>query len=158
MGENGDQRPSLLVAAGGRPGLERLATAWHARVLADDVVAHAFEHGFRSDHVERLAAYWAEALGETVAYSGRYGDESEVVRMHSGNGVHEEMNDRAIACFDQALVDVDLSPVAGPGRALSEYFAWSTRGPMSRYDHSADDVPDGLAVPRWDWNGRVSDV
>ena len=37
------------------------------------------------------------------------GGETSVVRMHSGNGPHEEMDRRAIACFDQALVDPDLA-------------------------------------------------
>ncbi|HEY6682403.1 MAG TPA: hypothetical protein VI030_05490 [Propionibacteriaceae bacterium] len=32
-------------AAGGADGLLRLANAWHARVIADDVVSHAFSHG-----------------------------------------------------------------------------------------------------------------
>jgi hemoglobin len=27
------------------------------QVMADDVVSHAFSHGFHSRHVERLAAY-----------------------------------------------------------------------------------------------------
>ncbi len=27
--------------------------------------------------------------------------------MHSGDGLHEEMDLRAIACFDQALADFD---------------------------------------------------
>jgi hemoglobin len=29
--------------------------------------------------------------------------------MHSGNGPHQEMDRRAIACFDRALVDVGLA-------------------------------------------------
>ena len=84
-------------------GLCRLADAWHRRVLADDVVAHAFSHGFHPQHVERLAAYWAEALGGPCVYSDSYGDETKVVKMHSGNGEHDEMDRRAIACFDRAL-------------------------------------------------------
>jgi hypothetical protein len=40
--------------------LRRLADAWHKRVMADDVVAHAFSHGFHPQHVERLAIYWAD--------------------------------------------------------------------------------------------------
>ena len=35
---------------------------------------------------------------------------------------------------------------------LHDYFAWSTEQ-MSRYHRSADDVPDGLRVPRWSWDG-----
>jgi hypothetical protein len=62
---------SVFEAAGGTDGLERLAAAWHRRVMADEIVAHAFSHGFRSDHVERVAAYWAEALGEGIAWNVR---------------------------------------------------------------------------------------
>ena len=55
------------------------------------------------------------------------------MRMHSGNGPHEEMDRRAIACFDQALTDVGLSE-GDPLRAvLHDYFAWATTTTMSRY-------------------------
>ena len=101
---------SIYDAAGGMAGMRRLAGAWHVRVMADAVVSHAFSHGFHPDHTERLAAYWAEALGGPAAYSSRHGDETHVVRMHSGNGPHDEMDRRAIACFDQALDDVGLAP------------------------------------------------
>src|SRR4051812_48106622 len=101
--------PNLYEAAGGRDGLHRLAAAWHERVMADEVVSHAFSHGFHPQHTERLASYWVEALGGAPEYSGRYGDESSVVRMHSGNGAHDEMDRRAIACFEEALVDVGLA-------------------------------------------------
>src|SRR5262249_24812944 len=86
---------SVYEAAGGRAGLVRLAQAWHARVMADEVVSHAFSHGFHPEHSERLAAYWAEALGGPPAYSGGCGDQTSVVRMHSGNGPHGEMDQRA---------------------------------------------------------------
>jgi hemoglobin len=99
---------TVYEAAGGDVGLLRLAHAWHARVMADQVVSHAFSHGFHPEHSERLAAYWAEALGGPTTYSAAYGDETSVVRMHSGNGPHDEMDRRAIACFDQALADVGL--------------------------------------------------
>lgn len=87
-------------------GALRLAGAWHGRVMADEVVSHAFSHGFHPGHTERLAAYWAEALGGPMAFSAEYGDETSVVRMHSGNGPHQEMDRRAIASFDLALADV----------------------------------------------------
>jgi hypothetical protein len=77
--------------------------------IVDDVVGHAFSHGFHPQHVERLAAYWAEALGGPSTYSDSYGDETTVVKMHSGNGQHDEMDRLAIACFDQALADVGLA-------------------------------------------------
>ncbi len=147
---------TVYEAAGGRDGLLRLASAWHTRVLKDEVVSHAFSHGYHPQHTERLAAYWAEALGGPTTYSDQYGDEPSVVRIHSGNGPHEEMDQRAIACFDQALEDVGLTRDEQLRRVLHDYFAWATTTTMSRYHHSADDVPDGLHIPKWSWHGRVS--
>ncbi len=144
---------TLFEAAGGMDGMRRLAHAWHLRVLDDEVVAHAFSHGFQPDHTERLAAYWAEALGGPSLYSSTCGDETSVVRIHSGNGEHGEMDIRAIACFDQALADVAIAADSALGRALHDYFAWATTTTMARYHRSADDVPAGLAIPRWSWNG-----
>jgi hemoglobin len=146
---------TVYEAAGGTGGLLRLARAWHARVMADEVVEHAFSHRFNPDHTSRLAAYWAEALGGPSAYSDHYGDESSVVRMHSGNGVHEEMDRRAIACFDQALADVGFATEDRLRAVLHAYFAWATTTTMAEYDRSPDDVPDGLSIPHWSWDGLV---
>jgi Bacterial-like globin len=68
---------SVHEAAGGSAGLLRLAEAWHSRVMADEIVSHAFSHRFHPQHSERLAAYWAEALGGPAIYSATYGDESD---------------------------------------------------------------------------------
>jgi hemoglobin len=146
---------SVYEAAGGDAGLMDLAHAWHQRVMADEVVSHAFSHGFNADHTARLAAYWVEALGGPPRYSESYGDETAVVRMHSGNGVHTEMDERAIACFDQALADVGIAVDELLGRALHDYFAWATTTTMAQYHHSADAVPAGLQIPQWSWDGLV---
>ena len=148
---------TVYEAAGGADFFLRLANAWHARVMTDEVVSHAFSHGFHPDHSRRLAAYWAEALGGPPGYSGSYGDETAVVRIHSGNGPHEEMDRRAIACFDQALTDVGLASDTRLHRVLHDYFAWATNTTMSRYERSADDVPDGLRIPKWSWDGLAGE-
>ena len=129
---------TVYEAAGGRDGLLRLASAWHTRVLEDEVVSHAFSHGFHPQHTDRC------------------GDETSVVRIHSGNGPHEEMDQRAIACFDQALEDVGLATNERLRRVLHDYFAWATTTTMSRYQNSAEDVPVGLHIPKWSWHGLVS--
>jgi hemoglobin len=142
---------SIYEAAGGDAGMMRLAEAWHRRVLADEVVGHAFEHGFHPDHTRRLASYWAEALGGPSDYSQGVGSESAVVRMHSGNGVHLEMDQRALDCFDDALGDagLDEEPLRS---SLHDYFRWATEG-LSHFPESADEVPGDLSVPRWSWDG-----
>ena len=147
---------TVYDAAGGGDFFLTLANAWHARATADEVVGHAFSHGFHPEHTRRLAAYWAEAFGGPTTYSDSYGDETSVVRMHSGNGPHEDMDRKAIACFDQALADVGLTEDKLLRKVLHDYFAWTTTTTMSRYHRSADDVPDGLLIQRWSWDGPVS--
>ena len=146
---------TVYEAVGGRDGMLRLASAWHARVLEDEVVSHAFSHGYDPQHTERLAAYWAEALGGPTTYSDLYGDETSVVRMHSGHGQHVEMDQRAIACFDQALEDVGLARDERLRHVLHSYFVWATTTTMARYHRSAEDVPTGLHIPTWSWQGLV---
>ncbi len=146
----------MYEAAGGNAGLRRLAAAWHSRVMADEVVSHAFSHGFHPQHTERLAAYWAEALGGPTTFSETNGDETSVVQMHSGKGRHDEMDRRAIACFDQALTDVGLVEDGLLRQVLRDYFAWATTTTMSRYHRSAGDVPLGLGIPHWSWDGLQS--
>jgi hemoglobin len=65
------------------------------------------------------------------------------------------MDQRAIACFDQALDDVGMARDEGLRRVLHDYFAWATTTAMTRYHHSADEVPDGLQIPNWSWHGLV---
>jgi ureidoglycolate lyase len=125
---------------------------WHEGVLADAIVAHAFGHGFHPQHTERLAAYWCEAWGGPPSYSQQLGSESSVVRMHSGNGPHEDMDRRAIDCFDLALDDIGLA--AGPLRsALHDYFVWTTTVTMAAYPRGKGLVPGDLRMPRWSWDG-----
>jgi hemoglobin len=133
LGMDTEAMQTVYEAAGGLDALLRLAHAWHTRVLEDEVVSHAFSHGYHPQHTERLAAYWAEALGAP----------------------HEEMDQRAIACFDQALQDAGLDSDERLRRVLHDYFVWATTTTMSRYHDSAEDVPDGLHIPRWSWNGLV---
>jgi hemoglobin len=99
-----------------------------------------------------------EALGGPATYSERCGDETSVVRIHSGHGPHEEMDRRAIACFDLALEDTGLGGDDRLRQVLHNYFSWATTTTMARYHDSADDVPEGLEIPHWSWDGLVSET
>jgi hemoglobin len=149
---------SIYDAAGGFDAMLKLAHAWHKRVMDDEVVSHAFSHGYNAQHTERLAAYWAEALGGPALYSEQFGDETSVVRIHSGNGSHEEMDRRAVACFDLALEDAGLAGDDRLRAVLHDYFAWATTTTMARYHRSADDVPNGLQIPKWSWSGLIGTI
>jgi hypothetical protein len=38
-------------------------------------------------------------------------------------------------------------------RVLHDYFAWATTTTMARYPDSAEQVPEGMSIPRWSWDG-----
>ena len=135
---------TLYDEIGGAETVLALAHAWHERVLADPVVSHAFSHGFREDHTERLAAYWAEVLGGPATYSRTMGDESEVVRTHSGNGPHDEMDRRAVDCFAAALVDAGVPEPHHD--ALVSWFRDANQY-VNHHFSSPRDVPAGLPMP-----------
>ena len=145
---------TVFEAAGGDAGLLALARAWHARCLADPVASHPFSHGLHLQHVERLAAYWGEALGGPTNFTDSMNDEAGVLRIHAGNGEHRELDQIAVSCFDAALDDVGLTeqPLRG---VLHDYFAWSTDR-MGRHPDSPDTVADDERLPHWDWDGPVS--
>src|SRR5713226_4563043 len=82
-------RPTLFEFAGGEASFLALAGAHHARCLADPELNHPFSHDDQHpQHVERLAAYWAEVMGGPPAYSNTCGDESGVLTMHAGKRRH----------------------------------------------------------------------
>jgi hemoglobin len=100
VGQDVAMESSVFEAAGGGQAFLDLARAWHRRCLEDPVVSRAFSPpGQHPQHVQRLGAYWAEALGGPTIYTDTMGDHSHVLRLHSGNGEHEDMEARAQRCF-----------------------------------------------------------
>lgn len=124
--------PSALVevtifeAMGGGEAVLALAEAWHRRCLADPVLAHAFEGGIHTEHTERLAAYWAEQLGGPTTYTDAMGSYSHTVRLHSGNGPHEQMDGRAVGAFMLSLDDAEIPADPELRYQLVAWFTWAT--------------------------------
>ena len=80
------------------------------------------------------------------------GDETTVTKLHAGNGEHVEMDERAQVCFAQALDDAGLPDDPRLRATLKAYFRWATHR-MAGYPDSPDDVPMGLQIGRWSWDG-----
>jgi hemoglobin len=72
--------------------------------------------------------------------------------MHSGNGEHVEMDERAQICFAQALDDAGIPADPRLRSALKAYFRWATQA-MAAHPRSAEDVPARLRLARWSWDG-----
>jgi hemoglobin len=146
-------RPTLFEFAGGQPAFLALAAAHHARCLADPELNHPFSHpGQNPQHVERLAAYWAEVLGGPPTYSESCGDQSAVLHMHSGHGDMGDLGERFVGCFDQAADDAGLPPDPDFRAALHDYMRWAVDDVLV-YGRRDAVVPLGAAMPHWGWDG-----
>lgn len=143
---------TIYEAIGGGPALVALAEAWHKRCLDDPVLAHPFERGIHPQHTTRLAAYWSEQLGGPAAYTESTGNYSQVVRMHSGNGPHEQMDGLAVAAFVLALDDAGIPTDPRLRFQLITWFTWATALLNHRWS-TPDDVPSDLPLPVWGWDG-----
>jgi hemoglobin len=147
---------SLYEFAGGEPAFLALATAHHARCLADPELNHPFSHHDQDPrHLEHLAAYWAEVLGGPPRYSGEFGDQAGVVTMHSGNGDLSDLNRRFVDCFVQAMDDAGLPGDPAFRTAMRGYMLWATREVSGREDGETPlpPVPVGTPMPHWSWDG-----
>jgi hemoglobin len=142
---------TIFETMGGGDAVLSLAEAWHKRCLADPILAHAFKGGVHPQHSERLAAYWAEQLGGPATYTESIGDYSHVVRLHSGNGPHEQMDGRAVAAFVLALDDASIPTDPDLRFQLIAWFTWATALINHRWEKP--DVPDDLPLPSWGWDG-----
>jgi hemoglobin len=146
-------RPSLYEFAGGSEAFVRLARAHHELCLADPELNHPFTHDDQHpQHVERLAAYWAEVLGGPPAYSTSCADESYVVQIHAGNGDMTDLGNRFVACFTQALDDAGLPDDPAFRSTLVAYMRWATDRINANPERDTVISP-GLTMPRWGWDG-----
>ena len=135
---------TLYDELGGFDAILAVCRRWNELCLADPVAEHPFSHAYvHPQHDERLAAYLSEATGGPKLYTAGYGTETKVQRMHAGNGPHDELDAICLRLFDQALAESPIDPVVAS--RLGAYFRAATRN-MTRYDGSAESVPDGLPL------------
>jgi hemoglobin len=121
-------RPTLFEFAAGEDAFLRLARAHHERCLADPELNHPFSHPDQHpQHVERLAAHWAEVLGGPPGYTESCGDESGLLRLHVCKEDLTELGNRFYDCFVAALDDAQLPADPEFRSAMRAYMRWDAR-------------------------------
>jgi hemoglobin len=145
-------RPNVFEYAGGAPAWRVLAAAHHARCLADPELNHPFDRDdLHPQHVERLAAYWAEVFGGPPTYSTHYSNHGQMLHLHAGNGVMSDLGRRFVECFALAADDAGLPADPLFRAVLHAYMEWAVAEVLSYPER--EDVPYGAAMPRWSWDG-----
>ena len=148
-------RPSIYEFAGGDDAFLALAAAHHERCLADPVLNHPFSHPGDPNHIEHLAAYWAEVFGGPPRYSGSLGGHSFMLGMHASTGAEEDLGRRFVDCFVRAADDAQLPDDPRFRSALREYMEWAVGQVMGVSPIGSTVAPD-QPIPRWSWDGLVT--
>lgn len=132
---------SLYSDIGGFDRVLELCRAWHTRLQQDALAWHPFEHGTHPQHDERLAAYLSEAFGGPHLFTGGYGNETTMMRLHAGHREHADLDEACLKAFDLAIADVGLT-----GELAMNVAAYFRRATVEqrRYAQSTAHVPDDL--------------
>jgi hemoglobin len=145
---------SLYEDAGGAATMIALAADFHARCLADPVLAHPFSHTGNPEHVQRLADYWGEVLGGPPVFSQRYGGHVAMLRLHANQGAGDDLGGRFVACFDAAVGGCGVPAEPRLRAALHDYMRWAT-DEVLLYSPRDAVLPGAAPMPRWDYDGLV---
>ena len=124
------------------------------RCLADPELNHPFSRGDQHpQHVERLAAYWAEVMGGPAVYSQSCGDESSVLQLHAGNGDMSDLGERFVALLPAGARRCRSSRRPGVSSGLGRITCGGPLTTCCRTRARTPSCPPGAAMPRWGWDG-----
>jgi acyl-CoA synthetase (AMP-forming)/AMP-acid ligase II len=93
-----------------------------------------------------VSIYWGEMLGGPDAYSRQLASVTHMVRIHSGNGPHPELDAATERCFALALDDAGIPDDERLRSTLIDWFAWSNRVVNHTYERP-ELIPDELTLP-----------
>ena len=150
-------RPTLYEFAGGEKAFVPFAAALHARCLADPELNHPFSHpGQHPQHVERLPARQDQILESGHAIEARVtaecADQAHVLWLHAGNGDMSDLGRRFADCFMLAADDAGWPADPEFRSVIRAYIDWAVAAVALSHPHDTD-VPAGLPLPRWSWDG-----
>ena len=148
MGRQG----TIYEAAGGAEAFKALAAAHHRRCLADPVLNHPFSHPGHPQHVDRLAAYWAEVLGGPATFSSECDGHGGMLGIHAHNGMGDDFGERFVRCFVESFDDAGIPDDTELRATMRAYMEWAVTDVLA-YSPKDSVVPQDAPMPRWSWDG-----
>lgn len=150
-----DRQGTIYEAAGGAATFEALAAAHHRRCLADPVLNHPFSHPGHPEHVNRLAAYWAEVLGGPPTFSTECDSQGGMLGLHAHNGMGDDLGARFVQCFVDSFDEAGIPDDAELRAAMRAYMEWAVTDVLA-YSPKDAVVPQDAPMPRWSWDGLAA--
>ena len=98
---------SIYEQAGGEEGINKLASAFYRRVLADPIMLPLFERP-DDDHVGRMALFLGEEFGGPAEHTRQRGGDATMARIHVGLNISNRQRDRWIEHMRAAMEEVHM--------------------------------------------------
>jgi hemoglobin len=141
--------PTLYDWIGGIVALERLTSAFYARVTVDEILSSVFAR-MDNEHPAHVAAFIGEVLGGPKLYSERFGGHPEMIRHHLGKHLTEAQRRRWMSLLLDTYTDLGLPNDPEFASALISYLEWGTRLAVINSQSGAT-VSEHAPMPQWGW-------
>lgn len=148
---------SLFDHAGGAPALRRFVEIFYRSVLDDPLLQPLFGSG-RPTHVDRLAAFDAEAFGGPDEFTREMGGFAHLIEVHRGLRIREDQRQRFVELY-LAAADIAGLPADRPFReSLRTHVEFGSHVAMQNsHAHTDDELHPLREVPKWQWE-EANDV
>jgi hemoglobin len=141
--------PTLYEWLGGMAALEKLTTAFYARVPQDDLLGPVFV-GMSADHPRHVAEFLAEVFGGPAVYSELRGGHASMIRHHLGRTLSQPQRRRWIELLLECGDEIGLPDDPEFRSAFVAYLEWGTRLAVINSQPGAAAV-EQAPMPRWGW-------
>src|SRR5688572_25912328 len=143
--------PTLYEWIGGSETLEKLTSAFYAKVLKDELIGPVFSN-MSPQHAQHVAHFIAEVFGGGPQYTDRHeGSHAKMVGHHIGKMLTEPMRQRWIQLLLQTADEVGLADDPEFRSAFVGYLEWGSRLAVLNSNVAENPIKEDEPMPKWGW-------
>lgn len=143
------QAPTLYEWLGGMDALNQLTTRFYEHVHQDELLKSVFAH-MGADHPGHVAAFLAEVLGGSAAYSEHHGGHPHMIQKHLNRHLTQEKRRRWVELLLATADELGLPEDPEFRSALVSYLEWGSRLAVINSQPGAT-VDEHAPMPKWGW-------
>jgi hemoglobin len=143
--------PTVYEWAGGQDAIEKLTTAFYAKVLKDDLLGDLFRN-MSSEHAKHVARFISEVLGGPRLYTGESKrSHAHMISRHVGRKLDESQRKRWVELVLQSADEIGMPDDPEFRSALVGYLEWGSRMVVHSSQASENPVDENTPMPKWGW-------
>ena len=152
MTESAGSTDTMYDRIGGEPVLRELCARFHARLVADELLADLFA-GSGAGHVEHLTMFFVEMFGGPARYSSEQGGIGGLYDAHLGKAITEAQRARFVALLLDVADTVALPKDDAFRAAFARHIEAGSRfsAKFSQPEVMATPRPRFPAIEPWQW-------